>query len=261
MKSGGAGTAKGAMVARVAWVTTGALVAMGAFTVSAVAAQPGDAQPYPVRPIRIIVPNTAGSAMDTVTRMIGQRMTVLWGQQIVVDDRPGASGIIGHELAAKAPADGYTLLFAASAGVTIQPLINKVPYDSERDFAPLSLVVTSVQVLASHPSVAAHTVDELLAVVRARPGQLNCGTPGSGTSNHLACEMLNVLGEVKMLHVPFKGTGPALTGLMSGQVHIGFASISTIMPQIRSGELRALGQGGATRSPVISTNPSPTARK
>ena len=209
------------------------------------------AQDYPVRPIRIIVPNTGGSAMDNVTRMIGQRMTDLWGQQIVVDNRPGAGGIIGHEIAAKAPGDGYTLLFASSAGVTIHPLLSRLPYDSVRDFAPVSLVVNSIQVLASHPSLAATTMDELLTAARAKPGQLNCGTPGNGTSNHLACEMLKVMGNVSFVHVPFKGTGPSLTGLLSGQVHISFASIPTTMPQAKAGRLRVLAQGGATRSAVI----------
>src|SRR6185436_770500 len=111
---------------------------------------------YPARPIRIIVPNTAGSGMDNVTRLIGHRLTETWGQQIVVDDRPGAGGIIGHELAAKAAPDGYTLLLSSAAGLTIQPLISKLPYDAARDFAPISLVVNSIQVLVSHPSVAAN---------------------------------------------------------------------------------------------------------
>lgn len=217
-----------------------------------VRAQPRAEPPgYPVRPIRIIVPNTAGSAMDNVTRMLGQRLTDAWGQQIVVDDRPGAGGIIGHEIAAKAVPDGYTLLFAASAGVVILPLLGKVPYDSARDFAPVSLVVNSVQLLASHPSVAVANVEELIALARARPGQLNCGTPGSGSSNHLACEMLKAMGKVDFVHVPFKGTGPALTGLLGGQVQFGFASIPTTMPQVKAGKLRALAQGGAARSPVV----------
>ena len=214
------------------------------------------AQDYPIRPVRIVVPNTGGSAMDNVTRMMGQRLTDLWAQQIVVDNRPGAGGIIGHEIVAKAPADGYTLLFAASAGVTIQPQLNKVPYDSVRDFAPVSLVVNSIQVLAAHPSVAATSTEELLAIARAKPGQLNCGTPGSGTSNHLACEMLKVMGNVSFVHVPFKGTGPSVTGLLSGQVHFGFASIPTTMPQAKAGRLRVLAQGGATRSAVIPNVPT-----
>jgi len=215
-----------------------------------------DAQIYPARPIRIIVPNTAGSAMDNVTRMLGQRFTESWGQQIVVDDRPGAGGIIGHEIAAKAAPDGYTLILAASAGVVINPLLTKLPYDAARDFAPISLVVNSIQLLSSHPSVAASNVEELLALARSKPGQLNCGSSGAGSSNHLVCEMLKVMGNVDFLHVPFKGTVPQMTGLLSGQVHFAFASIPTTWPQVKAGKLRALAQGGSTRSPVVPNLPT-----
>jgi tripartite-type tricarboxylate transporter receptor subunit TctC len=215
-----------------------------------------DAQGYPNRPIRIIVPNTAGSGMDTVARMLGQRFTEAWGQQSVVDDRPGAGGIIGHEIAAKAPPDGYTLILAASAGVVINPLLTKVAYDSTRDFAPISLVITSIQMLASHPSVAAANVEELVALARAKPGQLNCGSSGQGSSNHLACEMLKVLGHIDFVHVPFKGTVPQMTGIMSGQVQFGFASIPTIMTHVKTGKLRALAQGGPARSPVLPNVPA-----
>jgi tripartite-type tricarboxylate transporter receptor subunit TctC len=215
-----------------------------------------DAQSYPVRPIRIIVANTAGSAMDNVTRMIGQRLTEDWGQQIVVDNRPGAGGIIGHEIAAKAAPDGYTLLLAASAGVVINPLLARVPYDSVRDFAPISLVITSIQMLSSHPSVAASNVEELVALARARPGQLNCGSSGAGGSNHLACELLKVMGHVDFVHVPFKGTVPQMIGLLSGQVQFGFASIPTTWTHVKAGKLRALAQGGSTRSPVVPNVPT-----
>ena len=220
-------------------------------------AQPqADPQSYPARPIRIIVPNTAGSAMDNVTRMIGQRLTETWGQQIVVDDRPGAGGIIGHELAAKAAPDGYTLLFSASAGVVIQPLMSKVSYDSARDYTPISLVVTSIQLLVSHPSVAANNVEELMALARARPGELNCGSSGAGGSNHLTCEMLKVMAGVDFLHVPFKGTVPQMIGAVSGQVQFVFASIPTTMAFVKSGKLRALAQGGQNRSPVVPNLPT-----
>lgn len=215
-----------------------------------------ETQSYPNRPIRIIVANTAGSAMDNVTRMIGQRLTDAWGQPVVVDNRPGAGGIIGHEIAAKAPPDGYTMLLTASAGAVIVPLMSRVSYHPTRDFAPISLVITSIQMLTSHPSVAANNVAELLALARARPGQLNCGSSGHGSSNHLACEMLKVMGQVDFLHVPFKGTVPQQTGVMSGQVQIAFASIPTSMTQVKAGKLRALGQGGEKRSPVIPEIPT-----
>ena len=140
--------------------------------------------------------------------------------------------------------------------MTIQPQLTKVPYDSVRDFAPISLVVNSIQVLAAHMSVAANSMEELLALARAKPGQLNCGTPGSGTSNHLACEMLKVMGNVNFVHVPFKGTGASQTGLLSGQVHFAFASIPTTMPQVKAGRLRVLAQGGQARSAVIPQVPT-----
>jgi tripartite-type tricarboxylate transporter receptor subunit TctC len=237
---------------------SGIAVVLGLVQLGAVAfAQPRrDAQSYPVRPIRIIVANTAGSGMDNVTRMIGQGLTEAWGQQIVVDNRPGAGGIIGHEIAAKAPPDGYTMLLTASAGVVINPLLTKVAYDSFRDFAPISLVVTSVQMLSSNASLAATNVGELLTLARSRPGQLNCGSSGSNSSNHLACEMLKVLGNVDFVHVPFKGTVPQMLGVMSGQVQFAFASIPTTMNQVKAGKLRAIAQGGPTRSRVLPDLPT-----
>jgi len=232
-------------------VTGAALIA-----VTSLAQPQADAQNYPVRPIRIILPNTAGSAMDNVTRMIGQRLTEVWGQQVVVDNRPGAGGIIGHEIAAKAAPDGYTLLFSASAGVVIQPLMSKVSYDSARDYTPISLVVTSIQLLASNPSVPANNVAELMALARAKPGQLNCGSSGTGGSNHLTCETLKTMAGVDFVHVPFKGTVPQMIGLVSGQAHFAFASIPTIMTFVKQGKLRALAQGGNTRSPIVPDLPT-----
>jgi tripartite-type tricarboxylate transporter receptor subunit TctC len=233
-----------------------AILSSFVFAGSIASAGQAAAQSYPAKPIRIIVPNTAGSAMDNVARMIAQHLTETWGQQIVVDDRPGAGGIIGHELAARATPDGYTLLFSASAGVIIQPLMSKVSYDSGRDFTPISLVVTSIQILASHPSVAANNVKELMALARARPGELNCGSSGSGGSNHLTCEMLKVTAGVNFAHVPFKGTVAQMIGLVGGQVEFAFASIPTTMAFVKAGKLRALAQGGSSRSPVVPNLPT-----
>lgn len=233
-----------------------ALAAFGFACGMASAQSKPDAQSYPTRPIRIIVPNTPASSMDNVSRMIGQRLTEAWGHQVVVDNRPGAGGILGHELAAKAPADGYTLLFSASAGVVIQPLVTKVSYDIARDFVPISLIVNSIQMLVAHPSVGAGNVRELAAIARAKPGQLNCASSGSGSSNHLACEMLRVMAGVDFVHVPFKGSIPQMLGVMSGQVHFAFASIPTTSPLVKSGKLRWLAQGGATRSPVVPDVPA-----
>ncbi len=214
------------------------------------------AQSYPLRPIRMVVPNLAGSATDAVARMVAQRFTDAWGQQVVVDNRAGASGIIGTELTSKAAPDGYTVQMATSAGLIILPLLTKVPYDSARDFSPITLVVNSPQMLVSHPSVAATNVEELVALARAKPNQLNCASPGTGTSNHLGCEMIKVMTKVDFLHVPYKGTSLAVTDLVGGQVHIMFNSMPAIWPLAKAGKLRALAHGGVKRSPAAPDVPT-----
>jgi tripartite-type tricarboxylate transporter receptor subunit TctC len=220
-------------------------------------AQPkADAQGYPSRPIRMVVPNLAGSATDSVARMVAQRLTDVWGQQVVVDNRAGASGIIGTELTSKAAPDGYTVQMATSAGLIIMPLLNKVSYDPSRDFSPISLVVNSPQMLVSHPSVGASNVEELVAVARAKPKQLNCASPGTGTSNHLGCEMIKVMTKVDFLHVPYKGTSLAVTDLVGGQVHIMFNSMPAVWPLAKAGKLRALAHGGVKRSPAAPEVPT-----
>ena len=223
---------------------------------AALAQAKADPQPYPSRPLRMIVPNLAGSATDAVARMVAQRFTDVWGQQVVVDNRAGASGIIGAELTAKAAPDGYTVLMATSAGIIILPLLTKVPYETARDFAPVSLVVISPQMLVSHPSVAATNVEELVALARAKPRQLNCASPGTGTSNHLGCEMIKVLTKVDFLHVPYKGTSAAVTDLVGGQVHIMFNSMPAVWPLAKAGKLRALAHGGTKRSPAAPEVPT-----
>ena len=223
---------------------------------SAVAQTKSDPQQYPSRPIRMVVPNLAGSATDAVARMVAQRFTDVWGQQVVVDNRAGASGIIGAELTAKAAPDGYTVMMATSAGIIILPLLTKVPYETARDFAPISLVVMSPQMLVSHPSVAATNVEELVALARAKPRQLNCASPGTGTSNHLGCEMIKVLTKVDFLHVPYKGTSAAVTDLVGGQVHIMFNSMPAVWPLAKAGKLRALAHGGTKRSPAAPEVPT-----
>ena len=206
------------------------------------------AQTYPVRPIRMVVPNLAGSATDSVARMVAQRFTDAWGQQVVVDNRAGASGIIGAEVTSKAAPDGYTIMMATSAGIIILPLLTKVPYESARDFSPISLVVNSPQMLVAHPSVPATNVEELVALGRAKPKQLNCASPGTGTSNHLGCEMIKVMTKAEFLHVPYKGTSAAVTDLVGGQVHIMFNSMPAVWPLAKAGKLRALAHGGVKRS-------------
>jgi tripartite-type tricarboxylate transporter receptor subunit TctC len=211
---------------------------------------------YPSRPIRIIVANTAGSATDITTRLIAQRLTDSMGQQTVVDNRAGAGGIIGHEITANSAADGYTLLVSTSAGLVINPILTKVPYDPMRDFTPISLLVNSPQLLFSTMGLPARTVDELVALARAKPGQLNCASPGYGTSNHLGCEMLKTMAKVDFVHVPYKGTAPAITDVVGGQVQFMFNSIPAVLPLIRTGKVRAIAHGGTKRSPAAPEIPT-----
>jgi tripartite-type tricarboxylate transporter receptor subunit TctC len=220
-------------------------------------AQPaGDAQKYPQRPVRLVVPNLPGSATDHVGRQVAQRLTDAWGQQVIVDNRAGASGVIGHDIVARANPDGYTLMLSTSAGLVIVPIVNKVPYDPYRDFSPVSLVVLSPQMLVAHPSVAATNVNELLALGRAKPGQLNCASPGNYTSNHLGCEMLMSMGKVKFLHVPYKGASLAITDVVGGQVQFMFNSMPAVWPLAKAGKLRALAHGGVKRSPAAPDVPT-----
>ena len=214
------------------------------------------AQPYPTRPIRLVIPYPPGGPTDFVGRTVGQKLSQSLGQQVVVDNRPGAGTIIGSELVARAAPDGYTLLFGTGGGTFLAPLIlPKVPYDPHRDFAPVSMLVQSPQVLVVHPSVAANSVGELVALAKAKPGALNFASVGTGTSPHLGGELFQSLAGIKLVHVPYKGTAPAVTDLISGQVHILFTSMPTVLAHVRGGRLRLLGTGGTKRSAVIPDTP------
>lgn len=206
------------------------------------------AQSYPVRPIRVIVPGSPGSANDFTARAIAQRLTDAWGQQIVIDNRSGAGGILAHELAAKATSDGYTLIFSTSAGLIINPLLRKVPYDSFRDLTPISLGSINPQMLFSNPSLPAASVAELIALARARPGQLNCASAGTGTPNHLGCELLKSMAKIDFVHVPYKGATYGITDVVAGQAQFMFNSIPAVLPLARAGKIRALGVGSTKRS-------------
>ncbi len=232
------------------------IAALALLSGGALAQSKANPQSYPTRPVRMIVPNLAGSATDTVARMVAQRLTEAWGYQIVVDNRAGASGMIGHELTARAAADGYTLLMSTSAGLIITPMLTKAPYDSARDFAPVSLVVVSPQMLVSHPGLGATNVEELVALARAKPGQLNCASPGTGTSNHLGCEMLKVMAKINFLHVPYKGTSLAVNDVVGGQVQFMFNSMPAVWPLAKAGKLRALAHAGTKRSPAAPDVPT-----
>jgi tripartite-type tricarboxylate transporter receptor subunit TctC len=214
------------------------LIAGAAFAATSSAAL---AQPYPDRPVRILVPFPAGAGVDIVARMIGQPLTEVWGQAVVVDNRPGAGGTIACELAAKAAPDGYTLLLGNVSTLAMAPsLYKKVNYDPVRSFAPITLINTSANVLVAHPSVPATSTQALIALAKARPGQINYASAGSGTSPHLAAELFKTMAGVNLVHVPYKGSPQALTDLLGGQTQIMFASLVSALPYIRQGRLRAL---------------------
>jgi len=215
------------------------------------------AQTYPTRPIRWIVTYPPGGPTDVVARAIGAKLTEAWGQQVVIDNRAGAGGVIGTDLAAKAVPDGYTLLFGTSAGLTINPaLSSKLPYDAIKDFAPVSLLVLNPQLLVLNNAVPANTMKELIAYAKARPGQLNYASVGQGSPNHLGMELLKALAHIEIVHVPYKGTGPAITDLLGGQVQLMFNSMPSVLPLIKSGKLKGLAVGSAQRSPAIPDIPT-----
>jgi tripartite-type tricarboxylate transporter receptor subunit TctC len=200
------------------------------------------AQNFPVRPIRAVVPYAAGGLPDTMTRIASQRMIEILGQQIVVDNRPGAGGISGCELVAHASPDGYTLLIADVAQTAINPaLFAKLPYDTLRDFAPVSLMGTSGQFLVAHATVPANTLKELIALARSKPGQLRYGSGGIGSVHHLSMEALKTPLKLDIVHVPYKGTGQAVPALLAGEVSLLFAALPSIAPHVKAGRLKLLG--------------------
>jgi tripartite-type tricarboxylate transporter receptor subunit TctC len=215
------------------------------------------AQGYPAKPIRLIVPYPPGGPTDLVGRSIGQKLTEAWGQQVVVENRAGAASAIGTEIAARSAADGYTLLLGTSAGFCITPALGgKLPYDPERDFAPVSLLVVNPQILVVHPSLPVHTVKALVALAKSRPGQINYASVGNASPQHLGMEMLKSMTKIDMVHVPYKGTAPAVTDILAGQVSLMFNSMPSVLPQARSGKLRGIAVGSAKRSPAAPDIPT-----
>jgi len=202
------------------------------------------AQDYPTKPIRFVI----GPAPDVLARLVGQKLNDAWGQQVIVDQRPGAGGIIAGETVAKAAPDGYTWLLSTGAYPTLVGLYPKLPFDFVRDLAPVSLLASIPFLLVVHPSVPAKSVEELLKLARARPGQLNYASSGNGTTAHLAAEMFKNMAKINIVHVPYKGTVPGVVDLMSGQVHMMFAIMQSSFPYVKAGKLRALAVSGAKRS-------------
>lgn len=212
---------------------------------------------YPSRPIKLIAPFPPGGSSDVLCRLLAQKLTEGFGQTVVVENRPGASGAIGFEAAAKAPNDGYTIVIGSSSTLATNPhLFKKLPYDPINDFAPVSLVATSPQVLIVHPSVKANTVAELIALAKASPGKLNFGSGGKGIQSHISGEMFKSAVGVDIVHVPYKGGGQAVADLVTGQIQMVFADMVPAIPHIRSGRLRALAVTSETRSPAIPEIPT-----
>ncbi len=217
------------------------------------------AESYPSRPLRLIVPFPPGGGNDTLARLVGQRMGEIAGQQIVIDNRGGAGGVIGATLAAAAPADGYTLFLGSLGNLAHNPALKKdLPYYPPRDFAPISLLATSSFMLAVHPGVAARSVRDLVLLAKASPGKLNYASAGTGSSLHMTAELFKHATATDMLHVAYKGTGPALTDLVSGRVQLIFSTMPPVLPHVKSGRLRALAVSSGKRAAAAPDVPTVT---
>jgi len=217
---------------------------------------PALTQTFPAKPVRFVVPFPPGGINDVIARGLGQKLIDAWGQQVLVDNRAGAGSMIGTEFVAKSPADGHTLLLISAAhaiNVTLQP---RLPYDSVKDFAPVTLIGTSPFVLVTHPSLPVKTMREFVAFARARPGQLQFSSSGSGTSIHLMGELLRSGAKLDIVHVPYKGIAPALTDAIAGQVHFTFGSPLTVGPHVKAGRLRALAVTSTARSRAVPDLPT-----
>lgn len=215
------------------------------------------AQQYPSRPVRIILPQAAGGAVDVAARPIAQKLTETWGQQVIVDNRPGANGIIGIEAIAKSKPDGYTLGAAFTSSLTINPHVYKsLPYDTFRDFVPVTQVVTNTITLVVHPYLPVRTAKELVALGRSRPGDLIYASAGVGNMTHLAAELMRIETGLKMVHVPYKGDTPAVTDLIGGQVALIFATAPSVTGHVKSGRLRLLATCGEKRAIAFPDTPT-----
>jgi tripartite-type tricarboxylate transporter receptor subunit TctC len=215
------------------------------------------AQNYPNKPIRMVVTMPAGGGTDVIARIIGQKLTESWGQPVVVDNRPGATGIIAMDIGAKSAPDGYTIIATSLHVVTLNPnIFKKLPHDVIKDFAPVALLARSQFVLLVNPSVPANSLKELIALAKSKPGQINYGSVGLGSSFHLAMVMLNNMAGIEMTHIPYKGSPQCLTALLSGELMSAFDQSSTATPHIKAGKLRALAMSGPKRSPELPDLPT-----
>lgn len=227
-----------------------------AFLVSLSVATVLHAERYPSRPLRFVVPGPAGGTTDILARAIGQKLSEALGQQVVIDNRPGASGIIGTEIVAKAQPDGYTMILVASSFVINPGIRKKLPYDTVRDLGPVTLVAMVPLVLVVNPALPVKAVKGLIAFARSKPGGINYGSGGSGTSSHLAAELFNVMADTQIVHVPYKGVATALPDLMAGRISVMYPNVPLVLPQINAGKLRALGVTTAQRVATLPDVPT-----
>jgi tripartite-type tricarboxylate transporter receptor subunit TctC len=222
----------------------------------AVAATDAAEQQYPTKPIRIIALSSPASGPDIIGRLIGSKFTEAWGQQVIVDTRPGASGIIGAEIASKATPDGHTLMIVTSQAIIVSVMYEKLPYHLLRDFAPISLVASTPFILVVHPSVPAASIKELVAYAKSKPGELRYGSGGSGSPPHLSAEIFKSMTGTDILHVPYKGVTPALMDTVAGQVQMVISVIPAVLPTIKAGKVKALGVTSAKRTPLVPDLPT-----
>jgi tripartite-type tricarboxylate transporter receptor subunit TctC len=212
---------------------------------------------FPNKPVKLIVPFPPGGGNDVIARVIGQKLSDRWGQPVVIDNRAGANGIVGLQALMQSPADGYTLAVGAAGPLAVNPsLYARLPYDPVKDFAAVTNLVNYPLLMVVHPSVPVKTTRDVVALAKAKPGQLSYASPGSGNSGHLAGELFNSMAGVNTLHVPYKGQGPALTDLLSGQVQMLYSSIPSVINQVKTGQLKAIAVGSAKRLPSLPDVPT-----
>jgi tripartite-type tricarboxylate transporter receptor subunit TctC len=218
---------------------------------------PGGAQGYPVKPLRLVSPYAPGGGTDILARLIGQKLSDALGQSVIVENRPGAGGVIGTEIVARSAPDGYTIMLASPSPIVVAPhLYKKLPYDPLKDLAPITMIAVVPALLVVHPSLPVKSVKDVVALARSRPGQLTFSSSGNGGTGHLAGEMLKMMTGVDMVHVPYKGTGPATTAVLSGEVSMSFGNIISTLPYAKSGRLRAIAVTTLKRSRVLPDIPA-----
>jgi tripartite-type tricarboxylate transporter receptor subunit TctC len=213
-------------------------------------------QDYPTRPVRMVAPSPPGGAIDLLSRIVSQKLAEIWGQAVIVDNRGGATGNIGAELVSRAAPDGYTLLLAGTPHAINMSLFRNLRYDLAQDLSPIAPVAAFPSLIAVHPSVPVRSVGELIALAKAHPGELNFGSAGSGSPNHLALEIFKRMANVNMVHIPYKGSGPLLTDLLAGQVQLASLGLPPSLPHVTAGKLRAIAVTGLTRSPLLPAVPT-----